>query len=291
MKKFLLFGALAALACVPMAAQDDNLVINGDFTEGTTSADGQNRPDEWTCAGNMWNSRVNVYEFNPTFATPEEEEAFVPQSDFDPNGVIGDYENYVSVALYEWNSWENGTCSQSVDLETVDSSEVTYTFSYIKRMYVTSIRNSAGGMNPVRLWISLTPCDMTGSVAEGTDPVYIDELEVASEEDFTEGEWEKVETTVKTDAEYLSLQIGVNGSSGDDNQGGNGTNYVGVLATGFKLVGDGSGINQIAASSVVSSRYYGLDGVEVVNPAKGALVIEKATLENGAVKVSKKVVR
>lgn len=44
-------------------------------------------------------------------------------------------------------------------------------------------------------------------------------------------------------------------------------------------------------ANVLSTSYYGLDGVEVANPAKGSIVIVKNVLDNGKVSVAKKVVR
>ncbi len=56
-------------------------------------------------------------------------------------------------------------------------------------------------------------------------------------------------------------------------------------------VGDDA-VNEINSNaSVVEKAYYGIDGVQVMNPAKGALVIEKSVLDNGSVKVAKKVIR
>ncbi len=53
----------------------------------------------------------------------------------------------------------------------------------------------------------------------------------------------------------------------------------------------GDGVETVEAAMPVSTKYYGIDGVEVINPANGAMVIEKTTLENGAVKVAKRVIR
>lgn len=53
-----------------------------------------------------------------------------------------------------------------------------------------------------------------------------------------------------------------------------------------------SGVETVdSAATPVATAYYGIDGVKVVNPAKGTLVIEKTTMDNGSVKVAKKVVR
>lgn len=52
-----------------------------------------------------------------------------------------------------------------------------------------------------------------------------------------------------------------------------------------------SGVEEVEAANVANVKYYGIDGAEVVKPAKGALVIEKTTLDNGSVKVVKRVVR
>ncbi len=54
----------------------------------------------------------------------------------------------------------------------------------------------------------------------------------------------------------------------------------------------GSGvIETLAPADIMETRYYGIDGVEVANPAKGSLVIERTTLSDGTVKVSKKFIR
>ena len=54
---------------------------------------------------------------------------------------------------------------------------------------------------------------------------------------------------------------------------------------------DPNGVETVEAAMPVSTKYYGIDGVEVINPAAGAMVIEKTTLENGTVKVAKRVIR
>lgn len=44
-------------------------------------------------------------------------------------------------------------------------------------------------------------------------------------------------------------------------------------------------------AETVSTSYYGLDGVEITSPKKGTLVIEKRVMNDGNIKVTKKIVR
>lgn len=53
----------------------------------------------------------------------------------------------------------------------------------------------------------------------------------------------------------------------------------------------GSAVEEISAADVVSVAYYGIDGTSLSNPAKGSLVIEKKTMEDGSVKTCKKIIR
>lgn len=55
---------------------------------------------------------------------------------------------------------------------------------------------------------------------------------------------------------------------------------------------DTSAVSEIYDNAEVSAtEYYGIDGVRIMNPAKGALVIEKRVMTDGNVKVSKKIIR
>lgn len=80
-----------------------------------------------------------------------------------------------------------------------------------------------------------------------------------------------------------------------------GTNYIAIQGPwtimafadfSLTLIKEIAGVEGIESNTTaVSSRFYGIDGVEVLNPAKGSIVIEKTLMDNGSVKVSKKVVR
>ena len=53
----------------------------------------------------------------------------------------------------------------------------------------------------------------------------------------------------------------------------------------------GSGVEETLATDVVKTTYYTIDCVEVSNPANGSLIIEKKTLSDGSIKVSKRIIR
>lgn len=276
MKKSLLLGALA-IAALPMMAQD-NLVINGDFT-GDTSDGGQGQliPEKWTTGGNVWNSRTTVKDF-----VAADLEAT------DPDGLAGDLTKYLCEELYQWNSWENGTCTQAVELGM--SSD--YTLSYIYRPVVTSVRASANGVNPVKLWVRAYGADEeTTAVADLGEPLYDNTIEWNPDDAWIDGVWTAATKEINVgESMYLVIQIGVNGSSGDDSQGGQGENKVSMNVTKIELL-EKSGVNDIMSDNVVSKRYFGIDGLEIANPAKGQLVIERATLANGKIATAKRVIR
>lgn len=50
-------------------------------------------------------------------------------------------------------------------------------------------------------------------------------------------------------------------------------------------------VRELQSADVVATAFYGVDGTQIANPAKGAIVIEKSTLSNGAVKTVKRIVR
>lgn len=248
----------------------EEYVVNGDFSEGTTSGDaGQVLPADWTKAGNTWNNRTNVLEFDDA------------QSELDPNGVIGDLTNYVKESLYEWNSWETGTCSQVVELGTASS----YTFSYISRAQITSVRKINGNTNPVSVWVRVYPCGSDGAIADGTEPIYDNTVAWEDGDEFINENWTATTTTIEPETDYVMLQIGVRGASGDDGQGGEGENQVSISASAFSI-SDGAGIEMIGAEAL-STEYFSLDGVRVANPAKGSIVITKSIMSNGKVRVAK----
>lgn len=276
MKKSLLFTAAFAMMATSAFAQE-NLILNGDITESAPDGE-QQCPVDWKIGGaGVWNGRVTVGEF-----TGDEEN--------DPQGVIGDLTNFVKVALYDWNSWGSTTCSQVVET-TLDTS---FEFSYIYCPVVTQVRKVNDAVNPVKLWVSITECDSQGNVEEGIEPIYTNQIDWADGDEWIEGEWAAVKETLDIDGnsiDYLLLQVGAYGQSGNDSQGGAGQNTVNISASGFSLVaGGGAGVNLVEnAAKVISTRYYGIDGVEILNPAEGTFVIEKAVLDNGKVKTSKKV--
>lgn len=277
MKKTLLFAAAFAMMATAAMAQE-NLIVNGDMTDFSSGDQDQTIPDEWTSAGNVWNNRTSVQQFNDT-----------DWDELDPNNVIGDLENYAKVALYDWNSWMNGTLSQVVETTTATD----YEFSYIYRPVVQSVRASADGVNPVRLWVCLYELTSTGALPENAEPFWNKEITWQEGDEWINGNWEAVKENVAIDGmniDYVMVQIGVYGQSGDDSQGGNGTNNVSMNASGFSLVAGGAGVESIESNAkAVSTRYYGIDGVEILNPAEGTFVIEKSVLDNGKVKTSKKV--
>lgn len=274
MKKFLLAGAFA-LACLPMMGEE--YILNGNFAE--FGADGeQTIPVDWRAAGNVWSGRVNV------IAIGDEDLAK------DPDNVLGDAEYYAQVSLYQWNSWENKTLTQIVEPGIAS----TYTLTYDWRAYVTSVRASSGGVNPVRLWAAVYPCSASGEIASDAEPLYINEITWSDGEEWIDGNWATATATVEAgdDVECMAVQFGAFGQSGDDSQGGNGENKVGIQVANVSLTDGESGINGIAAdANLVATKYYTIDGVEVAVPAKGSIVIEKAIYDNGSTKVAKKIVR
>lgn len=282
MKKILLFAA-AAFAAMPMMAQD-NLILNGDIEEYGAQGDEQ-CPSDWAIGGaGVWSGRVTVHEFTDG------------ELNEDPNEVIPvDLMNYVQVGLYDWNSYGSTTCSQIVELAEIIP---TYTFSYIYQDIVESVRavetDGVQSRNPVSLWVGVYACDNAGEIDEEVEPFYENKITWEPEDEYFRNDWKAVsaDINVPETVDYLLVQVGVNGQSGNDGQGGKGQNKVYMNASKFSLVKAGEGaVNEIAAGNVVNVKYYGIDGVEVVNPAQGQLVIEKSTLDNGAVKVAKKVVR
>lgn len=276
MKKFLLFAA-AALAAMPMMAQ--NLIENGDFKGEIIEQEEQARPDGWECKGNMWSGRVNVRDFSD-----------VSEEDFElinPNGVVTEDDNYVSVALYNWNSYENELCQQIVETEVTGE----HTFSYAYRPIITSVRACNDVVSPVQLSVRIYPCDFAGTVAEGIDALYDMTIDWEDGDEWIDGEWAAVSEKFNTDDDYLLVQIRAYGSSGNDSQGGKGTNNVAIHVTNLSLTAGTEAVNEMAASPVKTVKYYGFDGAEITSPVKGQMVIAKSTLENGAVKVAKKVVR
>ena len=60
----------------------------------------------------------------------------------------------------------------------------------------------------------------------------------------------------------------------------------------YYVYGDPSGVNTIDTDSdVVTTTYYNLQGVRVINPAAGQIVVKVDTLANGRVRTSKVLVR
>lgn len=277
MKKFLLFAA-AALAAMPMMAE--NLVVNGDFKGEIINNEEQAQPEGWVCAGNMWNGRVNVRDFSE-----------VSEEDFElinPNGVVSEDDKYVSVSLYDWNSWMAQTCSQLIEME--DAGEFTFSFDY--RAIITSVRAHNDIVDPVQLSVRVWPSNFDSSIAEDAEPLYDMTIDWEDGDEWIDTEWAAVTKNFNCDDDYVLVQIRTFGTSGNESQGGAGTNTVALHVTNVSLdlAGEGA-VNEMAASPVKSVKYYGFDGAEIVNPVKGQLVIAKSTLENGAVKVAKKVVR
>ena len=273
MKKFLLFAA-AAMAVVPAMAEE--VLVNGDFTDALT--------DTWTVGGNEWNSRVEIKDVDDV------------QREYDINDLLGDTEFFCQVRLYEWNSWMNGTCSQIVEtLADVDD----YEFSYLYRPVIEQVRgrNKDGEMeyDATKLWVSIQMCDDLGAPIDGEDPLYENLIVWEPGDEYFSGEWTAVKETVNAPVatvDYMLVQIGVYGMSGNEEQGGAGQNIVQMNVANMALNSLGAGVEGINADAAVKSvKYYGIDGVEVVAPAKGDFVIERALLDNGTVKVSKKVVR
>lgn len=248
----------------------EEYILNGDFSEGTSAGDAEQvLPKDWTKAGNTWNNRTNVLEFDDA------------QLELDPNGVIGDLTNYVKESLYEWNSWETGTCSQVVEL----GPSSTYTFSYISRAQITSVRKKGEETNPASVWVRIYPCEFDGKIAEDAEPIYDNTVAWEAGDEWINENWSATTTTVEADSDFIVVQIGVYGTSGDDGQGGNGENQVSISASGFSLT-DGAGIEMIGAEAL-STEYFSLDGVRVANPAKGSIVIAKSIMSNGKVRVAK----
>lgn len=274
MKKILLAGAFA-LACLPMMGEE--YVLNGDFTEFGSADQDQQVPVDWQRAGNVWAGRSNVFAIDDETAAK------------DPNNVLGDAENFAQVSLYSWNSWENITLTQTVELGMASQ----YTLTYDWRAYVTSVRASSGGVNPVHLWFAVYPCGGTGDIDTSAEPIYINDINWTDGDDWVDTNWTKVTTKLDTgDLSYVAVQFGAFGQSGDDSQGGAGENKVGIQVANVSLTDGESGINGIATdANVVATKYYTIDGVEVAAPAKGSIVIEKAVYDNGATKVAKKIVR
>lgn len=274
MKKILLAGAFA-LACLPMMGEE--YILNGNFAEFGDADQGQQVPVDWLRAGNVWAGRSNVYAIG--------DEAMAK----DPDNVLGDAENFAQVSLFSWNSWENVTLTQTVELGIASE----YTLTYDWRAYVTSVRAAAGGVNPVRVWFAVLPCEDTGGIDTTAEPLYINETNWSDGDDWIDTDWAKVTTKINTgDLSYVAIQFGAFGQSGDDGQGGTGENKVGIQIANVSLADGESGINGIATdANVVATKYYTIDGVEVAAPAKGSIVIEKAVYDNGATKVAKKIVR
>lgn len=284
MKKFLLFAA-AAMAVMPAMAEE--VLVNGDFSDFENKENQlQSTVEGWVVSGNDWNSRVEILE-----VTEEIREAY------DVEDLLGDTEYFCRVKLYEWNSWMNGTCSQIVEtLLGVND----YEFSYLYQPVIANVRgrDKDGEMeyDAAKIWVGIYMCDEIGAIIDGEDPLYENMIVWEPGDEHFTGDWAAVKETVNApvdDVDFMLVQIGVYGMSGNNEQGGSGENTVQMNVANMSLnsIG-GDGVEGIAADAAVKSvKYYGIDGVEVVAPAKGDFVIERALLDNGTVKVSKKVVR
>lgn len=276
MKKFLLAGAFA-LACLPMMGEE--FILNGNFSEFEEAEQEQQIPLDWKSAGNVWNGRSNVFVIGDA------------DMDKDPGNVLDGVDNYAQVSLFKDNSWTSQTLTQAVEL----GMSTKYTLSYSWRAYVTSVRKKGKETNPVRLWIAVYPATDTGEVVPNSDPIHITEVNWKLGDNWIDTDWASVTETLDLDPSIymLAVQIGAYGTSGNNEQGGNGENQVGIQVTKMSLVdGAEGGVNGIEANAnVVATKYYTIDGVEVAAPAKGTLVIEKAIYDNGASKVAKRIVR
>lgn len=143
--------------------------------------------------------------------------------------------------------------------------------------------------------------------------------EYISDDEYDENNYGKF-AGVTTDDTSKFFELTPNGGQGSDLQlcqavlalKAEGTNYIQFngshamfVAGGFELAlvreveypdgynnkGEGNAVEEIAAANVVSTKYYGIDGAEIANPAQGSLVIEMNVLDNGQVKVAKRIVR
>lgn len=279
MKKFLLF-ATAAMAVMPLAAQE-NLIVNGGFEDGAILND----QDSWACddktdaidgwlfKGNKWNTRGLVLAYGADAATPENAGLQYCRIERNNNGG--------------WYQAEN--LMQVVELP-IESNQ--YVLSFDIRTAMMESRSNTD----VNFFIKVYTTEFDdGNLEQGAEPVWEwSKTWTNGEETWDFTDWERMETPViNTGASsYVRINFGVNGAGGNDAEGGTGDNKVYMELDNVSFVSASEGaVNEIAAGNVVNVKYYGIDGVEVLSPAHGQLVIEKATLENGAVKVAKKVVR
>lgn len=216
----------------------DNLILNGDF-EAFDNGGFDNWEDEeeqpylyyncddlfnyiefWTHKGNRYNGLTHIGRFEDI------------QNTDDPDNVIADLKYYVAEKLFKYNSWMNSTCEQIINVE----SNTNYRFSYIWQAIVKSVRSRDDVRYPVMLWVKIYALDNTDGLMY-MDPLYSQEISWNNNQDYFITPWSKSEEdiTIPDNITRIKVEIGVNGQSGDDDQGAAGENDVQMNVSGMSL--------------------------------------------------------
>ena len=209
---------------LPQVSLGENLIINGDFNYYSIEQANTGQfftIDEWYHIGNEFNGKDYVVPFDEATATSD---------------VIGDLSSYLSERLYEYNSWQNSICLQGIEVEP----NAKYHFSYIWQSIVRTVRycGVTDMKMPVSLWVKVYPCDdLLRYLDNYSDPLYSKEITWEEGQQFFITQWSKAnaEIIIPSDVDWVRVEIGVYGMSGDDGQGAYGTNDVQMNVSGISL--------------------------------------------------------
>lgn len=299
----LLFGSFLLVGANAFAAGSDNLIAKAN--EGATGDKGAMAQNGWEC----WKFPFSYDEIEEefTFSTPE-------QVTWDNDGPAGNnvrWENKSSVVTYNGASYSGNVAFTRWD----NGSMHAYWYVYpveITTPGIYTLSVLAGG------WSNLS-ADSDNSYLKGSG-TEAELMLLFSKEMGPEGIQWQADTEEDTEISVLGLPAEGSGKlfSLPKEEGTNdsailtkcqvevdaptaGKYYVEVvgshaiiLTADYQLtfLKESAGIADVTLSSEVASRtYYGIDGVEIANPAEGTFVIEKAVMTDGSVKTAKKVIR
>lgn len=296
MKKFLLLAG-CLMASVSMMAQD-NLMAKAN--EGATGDKGAMAANGWQC----WKFPFSGSGNNITFGTPE-------QLSWDSNGPGGNnvrWENKSNVVTYEgspytdnvcFTRWDNGSMHNYWYVYPVEiTTPGTYTLSVLAgpwsnlstdsdNSYLKASDNKTAYIG-ILFSKDMGPQGITWNSSEDKSYSVLGEPEEGEGKIFVLPKTDSNDHASLTKCETNVLAPSV------------GTYYVELLGShAITVTADYSltlnesvSVMEIEdAAEVVEIEYYGIDGVRLVNPTKGSLVIEKRVLSNGNIKVRKSVIR
>lgn len=211
---------------LPSAELGINLIHNGEFNDYTEwyAEDNSiftNDIEYWSVFGNRYNSRACIVGFEDTDV---------------PSDIYGSLTNYLSVRLFEWNSWMKGGVSQCLEVEENN----TYRLSYLWQAVIESVRARDDVRYPVSLGVRIYGLDddlniqyLNGDAAV----IYSHEINWDESRDYFSTSWSKInkDITIPEGIHYIKVEISVSGQSGDDDQGGAGRNDVQMNVAGMSL--------------------------------------------------------